>query len=132
MGITVDSSDPKRLAASFDAEAKALPDDTRKVVQRGAYNIKKDAQRRISGHPHLPHYPNAITYDSIEKPGKVEAEIGPDKSRRQGPLGNIIEYGTVRNAPLPHLGPALEAEAPRFEKALADLAEQAAQRAADR
>ena len=64
VGITADSSDAKRLAAAFDQAARVAPDETRKVVQRGAHNIKKDAQKRISGHPHLPHYPNAITYDS--------------------------------------------------------------------
>jgi hypothetical protein len=29
----------------------------------------------------------------------------------QGSLGNIIEFGTSKNAPIPHLGPALDANA---------------------
>jgi hypothetical protein len=92
-----------------------------KVVARGAYNIKQDAIRRISGHPHLPAYPRSITYDLFHWPGSSRAEIGPDKDRRQGSMGNIIEYGTTNNAPLPHLGPALEAEGPKFARALEQL-----------
>ncbi|MEU4570724.1 hypothetical protein, partial [Micromonospora sp. NPDC023956] len=68
-----------------------------------------------------PAYPYAITYDSTETPTGASADIGPDKERRQGPLGNILEYGTVKNAPIPHMGPAGAAELPRFEKALDDL-----------
>jgi len=49
------------------------------------------------------------------------AEIGPDKLRRQGPLGNLLEYGSVHNAPHPHMIPAAEAEQPRFEQAMEDL-----------
>ncbi len=122
MGIQMDSSDARRLAAAFAEAARVAPEETRKVVQRGALNVKKDAQRRISGHPHLPHYPSSITYDTEQTATGAAAEIGPDKSKRQGPLGNIIEYGTPKNAPLPHLGPALQAEEPRFVKALEDLA----------
>ena len=50
--------------------------------------------------------------------GVVSADIGPDKSKPQGALGNILEYGTVNNAPFAHLGPALDREAPGFTKAI--------------
>lgn len=120
--VTVDASDAKRLTASFDAATRELPADTRKVVARGAWNIKRDAQRAVTGRPHLPHYPQAITYDTEQTGDTVTAEIGPDKTRRQGPLGNILEYGSPSRAPIPHLGPALQNEQPRFEKALEDAA----------
>jgi hypothetical protein len=94
------------------------------VVAKGALNIKKDAAKRISGHPHLPAYPRSITYDLYHLPFQARADIGPDKSKRQGAMGNIIEYGTVNNAPLPHLRPALDAEAPRFADSLMALGEQ--------
>lgn len=122
MGITVDTSDARRLAAAFDQAAKVAPEETRKVVQRGALNIKKDAQRRISGHPHLRHLPAAITYDSVQTGRGATAEIGPDKTRRQGPLGHLPEYGSVNNPPMPYLAPALQAEEPRFVQALEDAA----------
>ena len=89
---------------------------------KGALNIKTDARRRVTGLAHAPAYPRAITYDSHETPTGAWAEIGPDKERRQGALGNLLEYGSVHNQPRPHMAPAAKAEAPRFEKAMQDLA----------
>lgn len=103
--------------------AESVADQTEKVVSKGALNVKKDAKDIISGRAHLPHYPNSITYDIERAEGEIRAQIGPDKEKRQGPLGNILEYGSVNNAPIPHLSPALDLEEPRFERALADLGE---------
>lgn len=90
-----------------------------KVVERAAVNIKKDWQQRWSGIAHAPALPAAITYDPLDwAVGSVRTEIGPDKQRRQGALGNIIEFGTKNNGPIPGGLPALAAETPRFEKAV--------------
>lgn len=112
------------LAADFAEAAKVAPEETRKVVQKGALNIKNDARKRISGLAHAPRYPMSITYDTMLTPGGGAAEIGPDKDKKglQGSLGNVLEYGSKNNAPHPHLAPALEAERPKFEKSLEDLA----------
>jgi len=101
-------------------EAQSLP-QARKVVARGSVQIKKGAQQRIAGHPHAPAYPRSIGYDQYETPGWLRSQIGPDKLKRQGALGNILELGTTNNAPLPHLGPAADEEAPKFERAVGDL-----------
>lgn len=101
-------------------EADSLP-QARKVVSRGSVQIKKGAQRRIQGHPHAPAYPRSIGYDEYSTPGWLRSQIGPDKLKRQGALGNILEFGTVNNAPIPHLGPAADEEAPKFDRAVADL-----------
>ncbi|MCW2899697.1 MAG: hypothetical protein JWO67_1962 [Streptosporangiaceae bacterium] len=82
---------------------------TRQAVTVTARKVRDDARDRIKGHKYLPAYPYSITYDVKTTAEGAEAEIGPDKGRTQGPLGNIIEYGTSKNAPLPHLGPALDA-----------------------
>jgi hypothetical protein len=95
------------------------------VVAKGALNIKTDARRRVTGLKHAPAYPSSITYDSHEVAGSAWAEIGPDKQRRQGALGNLLEYGSVKNAPRPHMRPAAEAERPKFEAAMQSLAEKA-------
>ncbi|MEU7044936.1 hypothetical protein AB0A77_28310 [Streptomyces varsoviensis] len=84
---------------------------SRQAVEVTARKVKDSARQRISGHKYLPHYPYSISYDLKISGAGVEAEIGPDKEAVQGPLGNIIEYGTSRDAPLPHLGPALEENA---------------------
>lgn len=83
----------------------------RKAVHVTSQKVRDDARNRIKGHRYLPAYPYSITYDTKYTADGVEGEIGPDKDRTQGPLGNIVEYGTSKNAPLPHLGPALDANA---------------------
>ncbi|MEV4521474.1 hypothetical protein AB0J77_14695 [Micromonospora tulbaghiae] len=127
MRVTVNSTGLNELAAVLDAAAEDVVDEGRKVVARGAMNIKKDARRFASGIAHAPSYPYSIGYDTKVSGATVSAEIGPDKAKRQGALGNILEYGTVNNAPYAHLGPALDIEGPRFvaavEKLGADLLE---------
>lgn len=91
------------------------------VVNKGAVNVKREWRQRWSGIGHAPALPAAVTYDVSYGLGRIEAEIGPDKDRRQGALGNVIEFGTVNNAPIPGGLPALDAEAPRFERALGDI-----------
>lgn len=123
--IHADSGDLDDLIHDLDigvVRRRMMP-EAKRVTERGAFNIKKDWRDRWSGHPHIPHLAKAVTYDVTSKRDEVEAEIGPDKERRQGPLGNIIEHGTVHNAPIPGGAPALAAEEPRYMKALADLGE---------
>lgn len=92
------------------------------VVERGAVNIKRDWQQRWTGMAHAPSLPAAISYDPLHwSIGRVETEIGPDKARRQGALGNLVEFGSVHNGPRPGGVPALDAEAPKFERAILDL-----------
>lgn len=101
---------------------RAFP-EAAKAVRDSARNIERDWWRRWSGHPHFPALPNAVTHDVREFGHTVDAEIGPDKQRPQGPLGNLIEFGSRNNAPIPGGLPALAAEAPRLERTLGDLAE---------
>lgn len=91
--------------------AERLRVNAGKAVKVTSQKVRDDARNRIKGHKYLPAYPYSITYDVKVTAEGVEGEIGPDKGRAQGPLGNIVEYGTSKNAPLPHLGPALDANA---------------------
>jgi hypothetical protein len=122
MDIEIKVEGLDELIAALDQAGKKLPTEMRAVLQRGAMNIKKDWQARWAGLGHAPALPYAVSYDTKELAYSASAEIGPDKGRRQGALGNLLEFGSVNNAPHPGGLPALEAEAPRFEKALADLA----------
>jgi hypothetical protein len=120
--IKFDTTEVSAVADVLANAAGVAPEVARKVVAKGALNIKTDARRRISGLAHAPAYPFSITYDSHETATGAWAEIGPDKDRRQGALGNILEYGTRKNPPHPHMLPAAEAETPRFAKAMEDAA----------
>lgn len=125
MAIRFDTSEVAAVAEILADAGKVAPTDARKVVAKGALNIKTDARRRVSGLAHAPAYPSSITYEMHETAAGAWAEIGPDKSRRQGALGNLLEYGSVKNAPIPHMAPAAEKERPRFEKAMEDAAAKA-------
>ena len=99
------------VVSDLESAPRKLAVNARKAVQVTAQKVRDDARSRIAGRKYLPAYPYSITYDTKVTAEGIEAEIGPDKGRAQGPLGNIIEYGTSKNAPIPHLGPALDANA---------------------
>lgn len=109
------------LAAALKGAAMLGPAEARVQVQRSAQAIKSDAQRRVQGLRHAPAYPASITYDTRLTLSGAEAEIGPDKSKRQGALGNLLEFGSAKNAPIPHMGPAGDAEEPKFAAAMEAL-----------
>lgn len=126
-GFSIDTSELDTLAADLDRHAGHVGTDVAAVVRRGALNVKRDAQAFATGISYAPHYPASIGYD-IEGDGRyaqIEAVIGPDKDKPQGALGNILEYGvpSQNTEPRRHLGPALDREAPNFEKALGDVVE---------
>lgn len=123
----IDTSQVARLAKDLVVAAPAGQAAAKAVTSRGALNVKRHAARLISGNSYAPYYPKSISYDTTVEDGVVTAEIGPDKSRqgRQGALGNILEYGTVNNAPIPHLGPALDSEEPKYVEYLGQAVEKA-------
>jgi hypothetical protein len=107
------------------AVEQAIP-GAKKIAGKGALNVKKEAQRIIrerSKFGYLPHYPRSISYDVDAFGSLVTAEIGPKTEKLQGGLGRIIEEGTVNNAPIPHLSPALDREEHAFFSYMEELGE---------
>lgn len=113
------------LAAELALAGARLTAGLTAVVSKGALNIKTDWRTNASGLKHAPLYPNSISYDLASTPGRISAEIGPDKSRPQGALGNLIEFGSSKNPPHLDGARALAAEEPRFVEACAEAAEKA-------
>jgi len=120
MGAT--SQGLAELIADLRSASEHAIEETRKVVARGSWNIKKDTRARWEGARYAPSLARAVTYDVTVTGTRVTGKVGPDKNKRQGALGNIYEYGTLDTAPQPALSPALDAEEPRFVKALEDVA----------
>ncbi len=106
---------------SLDNAVSKVPDEAGKVVARGALNIKRGARKRVRGLRHAKRYPYSIDYDFYRGLHGPVSEIGPNKKRRQGALGNLLEFGSVNNPPHPHMRPATDEELPKFEGAMADL-----------
>ena len=120
--IRVQAEGFDELSRVLTAASRRAPEETKKIVSKGALNIKTDWRRRWSGLAHAPALPYAVTYDVRSSGTNVQAEIGPDKAKRQGALGNILEYGTIKNAAIPGGRPALEKEERPFLKHLEDMA----------
>lgn len=121
MSAQFDFSEIRVMLDAINRATAVAPAEAMAVVTKGALNIREDARHRVTGHRHLPLYPLAITADTYVSLTGPSAEIGPDKTKPQGPLGNIVEYGSVKNPPIPHMLPAGEAEQPRFEAAMEAL-----------
>lgn len=119
--MNVDTSELREWSVTLNRAAGECADEVKKVVGRGMMNIKRDAQNRVRGHAHLPHLARSFTYDVTRAGDAITGEIGAERGRLQGKLDVFIEYGTPTSAPIPHWAPALEAEGPKFEKALGDL-----------
>ncbi len=118
-------SELEQLAADLTSASTQMQSKAYRAVKVGAQNVQADARRFSAGLSEAPHYPRAITHDAGFRPGSMAwAEIGPDKDLTQGALGNLLEYGSVNNPPYAHLGPALDLEGPRFERALGDAGEE--------
>lgn len=116
----------KELHDDFEKAAREAVPSAKKIVGQGCNNIKKDAQRIIRGASHrgyLPHYPRSITYEVTASGALVSGEIGPESAKLQGGLGRLLENGSINNAPIPHLAPALDLEEHRFYSHMEDLGE---------
>jgi hypothetical protein len=122
MGIEFDTHEVTVLADALTKASAPARADVEAVVFRGAIQIKKDAQRRISGHPRWRRLRYAIDFDTYFSLKGPAAEIGPNHAKPQGNLGHIPEYGGLRSAPIPYMRPAADAEEPKFAKAMEDLA----------
>jgi hypothetical protein len=127
MGVRVTGID--ELLADLDALPVDAPAKFRKVVSKGALNVKTSWRRRwspIALAPHnAPHLARGVGYDTSEEHGtQFSAEIGVAASNQQAPLAHFPEFGSVRNAPTPGGAPALDEEEPRFVRAVAEVAEE--------
>lgn len=118
-GSLVDTSELNAHVFALRASGPILRRAVTDVTKLAGQRVRDTARTFVPPSPHLPYYAGSITHDVQAKGNLVEAEIGPDKNRTQGPLGNILEYGTSRHGPpRPHLGQALDLNQDPYEKAL--------------
>lgn len=122
MSIQLDTRELSRLAADLGRVPASVVPACGVVLDQTAQIVRDDMRRVARSRRSIRHFARSITYDIRG----LRAEIGPDKNLRQGPLGNVLYFGTHRHGPvLEHPNAALDRAAPRFEATLASVVEQA-------
>jgi hypothetical protein len=121
--VSADVSQILALARDLAAAGVVAEREAQAVVSKGALNVKNTwrLNAAASAGRHARYYPSTIGYDLHVGAGFIEAVVGPDKALPQGPLGNLLEFGSVNNAPHNDGGRALLLEEPRFQAAAAAL-----------
>jgi len=116
-----DAEDFSKLARDLGDVPERSGRTLRQAIEVTARHVRDTARENATGMSHAPAFPYSITYD-IEGSGsratgsQLSAEIGPDKDRPQGALGNLIEYGSVKNPPQGIMHGALQANEADFER----------------
>lgn len=127
-GFTVDASELGQLSADLGTVAENAGRFLNSAVQVTARNVKDEAARTVSGRKGLGHAASAIDYEVKVFRGfgvsVLDVEVGYDKDRPAGELGNLVEYGAPGAvnalAPTSDLLRALEANQDDFEKGLSE------------
>lgn len=111
------------LAVDLESAPKSLPKYLRKALDVTSMKIKKDAQATVRGRKGLGHAAGAIDYELKGSSGSVSemsSEVGYNKGKPAGALGNLIEFGAPNSgnqlAPSHDLGNALLNNESDFEK----------------
>lgn len=124
-----DFSELMSLAADLESAPASLPKYLRKALDVTSIKIKKDAQASVKGRKGLGHAADAIDYELDGSSGAVSemsSEIGYNKDKGAGKLGNLIEYGAPNAgnqlAPSHDLGNALLANEADFVEGVARAA----------
>lgn len=122
---------PDEFAAVLLGAIPKVAREAAAVVRRGAQNVKNEGRRNsiVSSGMSARHAPFTIEYSEPTASGAViSSDIGY-AGRGQGNLGAILEFGGGRDHSPPHrdISRALESEALRFVRAIADAGEKALQ-----
>ncbi|HCS2945810.1 TPA: hypothetical protein OQU49_004424 [Shigella flexneri] len=93
--MSVDDSELRRFgadlgkAATEAASVKGLDP----IVKRAAQGLKDDYVGQAEGSRSFKGMAGSFSYDSFYEVGQVQYEVGPDKGRRGGALGNVFFFG---------------------------------------
>lgn len=120
MAGVVDTSQLDKLAADLEAVPDEVLPKLKKVVSKGALNVKNGMQADAADGASYRHFSRSIGYDLTN--GGLGATIGPNKEQIQGALGNLLYFGTSRTGGVLNINRPLDEEAPRFEQNLGDTA----------
>ena len=122
--MTVDgSTELAAIARTLEMTGLRAPAIATGLIVKSGAAIQRRMRADAQGIGHAPSFPASITTDLTQTFSGPEVEVGPDKDRTQGALGNILYFGTSNNGPVRNISVGIDAELPLFEKALGDAAE---------
>lgn len=120
-GIDIDMTEMHRLVADLRSAGPAMVAKVDPIMKKGAVNLKDDLNEQAAASS-FRGMAGSVTFDSRYGLGLINYEIGPDKSRRGGALGNLFFFGGANGGGgTGDLDGALDREEPRMVKALGDL-----------
>lgn len=123
--MSVDISELRKFTSDLRAMPEYMRPEARKVIHRGANNIKRQLRSEMQASRHFKQIARAIDYDIRDRADSIEIEVGPLKGS-PGSLANIAYFGSSTGGGTvadPQL--ALDAEVPNLERYLGDLIERA-------
>ena len=91
-----DFSELMQLATDIDEAAEALPKYLSKALGVTSKKVKDTAQQKVRGRKHFEQAASAIDYELTGFSGAVSgmsSEVGYDKGKPAGRLGNLVEFG---------------------------------------
>ncbi|WDF32248.1 hypothetical protein PTW37_10215 [Arthrobacter agilis] len=124
MSFYIDSSEIRVLEQNLGKVSGDVLKRTDEVLKKGAQNVKEELTADAATSRHFRALASAMSYDSDYRPGQAAYEVGPDKNRRGGGLGNVYYFGTSRGGGTGDIDKPLRTEGPELEQNLGDLAEQ--------
>lgn len=96
-GLSFDFSEIDRLAADLESVPKNVGPFLTSAFHFTSVNIKRAASRKVGRRKHFKQAARAIDYDLKRFSGfgarVLESEIGYDKHKPAGELGNLVEFG---------------------------------------
>ena len=130
MSSLIDLSEVRALATDLGKTTREVEKEADRVLERGALGVKNvmaaDAQR-LTGH--AKHFHRSISYDRRAGVGRLSYEVGPDKERMQGALGNLVYFGSRNNAPQLDIEAGMIEEEPRLMSEMGKMLERVMGRA---
>lgn len=121
-GITIDPSEMRRLVADLGRVSTRIVAKLDPIIKKGAVNLKGDLNEQAASSRSFKGMAGSVTFDARHASGFVGYEVGPDKSRRGGALGNIFFFGGANGGGgTGDLDGALSREEPELVKALGGL-----------
>lgn len=122
---SVENGDLARLAADLRLAPGRAQRASKRVMKRGALEVKRGMMKEFSGHRYAGHVPGSLEFQQVDGDGLVYDVGELDSAGPQWGIAAILAYGTSNNAPVvDHTKPAMR-EGLVLQEKLGDAGEDA-------